>query len=149
MDLPKAIEFFITVISISACCMLSLSPLQVGSCTAKFFGVIVQNPEIWDHFGIVISGGGGWMQRCAFQPPISVGHMGEEGRKVQARNPSLDPITGLQKWRPQRWSKAGVPCGCKWQHATQATSKTDENLKHIVSTACRPGVFRIARFRAF
>ena len=28
-------------------------------------------------------------------------------------------------------------------------SKTDENLKHTVSTACRPRVFRIALFKGF
>ena len=31
----------------------------------------------------------------------------------------------------------------------QATSKTDENLQHVVSTACRPGVFQITLFKGF
>ena len=35
------------------------------------------------------------------------------------------------------------------QKATQASSKTDEILKHTVSTASRPGVFRIALFKGF
>ena len=32
---------------------------------------------------------------------------------------------------------------------TQASSKTDENLRHNVSLACRPGVFQIALFKGF
>ena len=35
------------------------------------------------------------------------------------------------------------------QQATQAPSETDKTLKHIVSTARRPGVFRIAFFKGF
>ena len=37
----------------------------------------------------------------------------------------------------------------KRQQATQAPSKMDEKLKHIVSIACRPGVFQIALFKGF
>ena len=42
--------------------------------------------------------------------------------------------------------------GClmkKRQQATQAPSKKDKNLKHTVSTACRPRVFQIALFKGF
>ena len=36
------------------------------------------------------------------------------------------------------------------QQGTQAkTSKPDENLKHVVSTACRPRVFQIVFFKVF
>ena len=31
----------------------------------------------------------------------------------------------------------------------QAPSKMDENLKHVVGTACRPRVFQIAIFKGF
>ena len=40
-------------------------------------------------------------------------------------------------------------CYKKRQQATQAVSKTDEDLKHVVSTACRPRVFQIALFKGF
>ena len=36
-----------------------------------------------------------------------------------------------------------------WKQGTQAPSKTDENLKHVVSTACRPRVFQLALFKGF
>ena len=39
-----------------------------------------------------------------------------------------------------------LPVDKKRQRATQAPSETD-NLKHVVSTACRPGVFQIALFK--
>ena len=39
-----------------------------------------------------------------------------------------------------------LPVDKKRQQATQALSKKDENLKHVVSTACRPRVFQIALF---
>ena len=42
-----------------------------------------------------------------------------------------------------------VPVDKKRQQATQAVSKTDANLKRIVSTACRPRVFQIAVFKGF
>ena len=42
-----------------------------------------------------------------------------------------------------------LPVDKKRQHATQALSETDENLKHVVSTACRPRVFQIALFKGF
>ena len=42
-----------------------------------------------------------------------------------------------------------LPVDKKRQQTTQASSKTDENLKHTVSTACRPRVFQIALFKGF
>ena len=35
------------------------------------------------------------------------------------------------------------------QRATLSLPKTDKNLEHIVSTACKPGVFRIPLFKGF
>ena len=42
-----------------------------------------------------------------------------------------------------------LPVDNRRQQATQALSKTDQNLKHIVSSACRPRVFRIAHLKGF
>ena len=42
-----------------------------------------------------------------------------------------------------------LPVDKKRQQTTQASSKTDENVRHVVSTACRPGVFQIALFKGF
>ena len=36
-----------------------------------------------------------------------------------------------------------------WQDAPQSLSKTDKNLRHIVSAACRPGVFQRTLFKGF
>ena len=42
-----------------------------------------------------------------------------------------------------------LPVSKNRQQATQALSKAEKNLKHVVSTACKPGVFRIALFKGF
>ena len=42
-----------------------------------------------------------------------------------------------------------LPVDKKRQQKTRAPFKTDENLKHVVSTACRPRVFQIALFKGF
>ena len=41
------------------------------------------------------------------------------------------------------------PLTKKGQQAARVLSKTDEILKYVVSTACRPWVFRIALFKGF
>jgi len=42
-----------------------------------------------------------------------------------------------------------LPVDKKRQQETQAPSETGNNLKHVVSTACRPRVFQIALFKGF
>ena len=42
-----------------------------------------------------------------------------------------------------------LPVNKKRQQATHAPSETDENLRHVVSPASRPGVFQIALFKGF
>ena len=46
----------------------------------------------------------------------------------------------------QTWE---LPVDKNMQQATQAVCETDENLKHPVSTACRPRVFQMPFLRAF
>ena len=67
------------------------------------------------------------------EPRVSVVHLGRQ-RPVE--------LTSRQTWC--------VPVDKKGQQAGQAPSKTDEiQTKHVVSTACRPRVFQIARFKGF
>ena len=42
-----------------------------------------------------------------------------------------------------------MPVNKRGQQATHTRYKTDKNLKHTVSTACRPGVFQVALFKGF
>ena len=42
-----------------------------------------------------------------------------------------------------------LPVDKKRQQTTQASSEMDENIRHVVSPACRPGVFQIALFKGF
>ena len=55
------------------------------------------------------------------------------------RPPEPTPTPNVAgKW--ERFAPRWWPVDKKRQQATQAPSKTDENLKHIVSTACKPGL---------
>ena len=42
-----------------------------------------------------------------------------------------------------------LPVNKQRQQATHAPSETDENIRHVVSPASRPGVFQIALFKGF